>query len=209
MGTRLEYVKEMTFKIIEDCSPYYIRFTHEGIEDIINFACSRVPETSSFPSFKHLRFSAEDCETFHSMLPFKGILDFIIPRTSLFISKPGLYYRAHKDGVNHRFSINYCVKILDDKCVTSWYSDEDLREYSIDNLKTKSSRECIGFDKNKHTPIKSMVAKQGECVLFNTEIFHDWDNTFSQNERVVLTLRVQNPGQIYFNDAKAALFNLG
>jgi hypothetical protein len=55
-------------------------------------------------------------------------------------------------------------------------------------------------------PLKSMVAIQGECILFNTDIYHDWDNTQSNNERIVLTLRLENPGLMYFDDVKKILF---
>lgn len=198
----------MKFTILEDCSPYYIRFTHDDIEDVLSFVRGCIPDTKNFPIYKNYRLSLNDSKKLSSKLPFANQLDLMIYRMSLFISKPGLYYRAHKDGLDHRFSINYTIKILDDKCVTSWYSDEDLKDYKIDNLVSRTSRECIGFNKRNHTPIKTMVAKQGECILFNTEIFHDWDNTQSENERIVLTLRVYNPGQIYFNDAKKILFNL-
>jgi hypothetical protein len=138
-------------------------------------------------------------------------------RVSFFISKPGLYYRAHKDGLDTRFSINYTVKILDDKCVTSWYCDDDLKDYQIDPLSVESrrnpltavsSRECVGFVKSNHIPTKTMIAKQGEVILFNTDLFHDWDNTTSVNERVVLTLRIAKPlkSKTYFEDAKRILF---
>lgn len=198
----------MKFTILEDCSPYYIRFTHDNIEDVLSFVQGCIPYTKNFPIYKHYRLLPNDSIKLFSKLPFSNQLNLMIHRMSLFISKPGLYYRAHKDGLDHRFSINYTIKILDDKCVTNWYLDEDLKDYKIDNLASRTSRECIGFNKKNHTPIKTMVAKQGECILFNTEIFHDWDNTQSKNERIVLTLRANNPGQIYFNDAKKILFNL-
>ena len=134
-------------------------------------------------------------------------LKFIKERVSLFVTQPGFYYRAHKDGLNHRCSINYTVKILDDKCLTSWYSDNDLKEYEIDNLASKTSREAIGFDKAKHVPLKSMIAVQNECILFNTDIYHDFDNSKSQNERIVLTLRLENPGDMYFDNVRKILFN--
>ena len=53
-----------------------------------------------------------------------------------------------------------------------------------------------------------MTAKPGECILFNTDIFHDWDNQLSNNYRVVLTLRIKQPltGKIYFEDAKKIIF---
>jgi hypothetical protein len=69
-----------------------------------------------------------------------------------------------------------------------------------------NSRELTGFVKENHTPIKSMVAQQNECILFNTEIYHDWDNSNSSNERVVLTLRSITPGSVYYDDVKQILF---
>jgi hypothetical protein len=205
----------MEFQIIEDCSPYYIRFTHPGIEDIIEYCQANLPDVESIRGFKHYKMPEESASASDllDMTPISKYLPLEYGRVSLFISRPGLYYRAHKDGTDTRISINYTVKILDDKCVTSWYSDEDLKDYPIDNstLYTfNSSRECLGFDKEKHTPLKSMVAKQGECILFNTDIFHDWDNRQSPNERIVLTLRVayDQIGQVYFEDVKRILFNL-
>jgi hypothetical protein len=99
--------------------------------------------------------------------------------------------------------------VLDNNCVTNWYSDEDLKDYPIDNTVNNLSRECLGFVKENHIPLKSMIAKQNECILFNTEIFHDWDNTTSQNERIVLTLRIieELKPQTYFEDVRKILFN--
>jgi hypothetical protein len=124
---------------------------------------------------------------------------------SFFYSPPNLYYRAHKDGLDHRFSINHTIKVLDNKCVTSWYSDDVGKGYTRDYVNGES-RELKGFVKENHTPIKSMVAQPNECILFNTEIFHDWDNRNSSNERVVLTLRSITPGSVYYDDVKQILF---
>jgi len=199
----------MKYEIIEDCSPYYIRFTHEGIEDVINYSNECSPDIQNLDTFSHYRLPETQALHMLSLTPISNIMPLMKNRVSLFISKPRLYYRAHKDGLHNRFSINYTNMILDDKCVTSWYSDEDLKDYSIDNLPRKTSRECIGFVKENHTPIKSFVATQNECILFNTEIFHDWDNRTSNNERIVLTLRIieELKPQTYFEDARKILFN--
>jgi len=53
-----------------------------------------------------------------------------------------------------------------------------------------------------------MTAKPNECILFNTDIWHDFDNSQSTNRRMVLTLRVNNPSTFYFDDAKKALFGI-
>jgi hypothetical protein len=192
--------------IIEDCSPYYIRFTHDGIQEIINTCLSFITDGSFIKPFTHHRFNIDEANTVLNMLPFSKEIELNQNRASLFVSQPGIYYRAHKDGLTNRFSINYTIKILDDKCVTSWYSDEDLAEYKIDNLPTNTSRECIDFDKRKHIALKSMTAKPNECILFNTDIFHDFDNRNSTHERIILTLRAKQPGEMYFEDIKKILF---
>lgn len=191
--------------VIEDCSPYYIRFTHDGITDITDMCQSLVKDINFTKPFTHYRFKTDLAIKILDLIPLSKRINFNQNRVSLFVSQPGLYYRAHKDGMNHRFSINYTVKILDDKCVTNWYSDEDCSAYPLDFL-LGTSREATGFEKDKHTPLKSMVAKSNECILFNTDIFHDFDNTKSSNERFVLTLRATTPGEIYFDDIKKILF---
>ena len=192
--------------IIEDCSPYYIRFTHDGISDIIDTCLSSIDNVRFTEKWTHHRLHTDISEKILNIVPFSKDIVLNQNRVSLFVSQPGLYYRAHKDGLTNRFSINYTVKVLDDRCITSWYSDEDLRKYNIDNLATNNSRECANFVKDDHTPLKSMTAKPGECILFNTDIFHDWDNTNSTNERIILTLRDKQPGKLYFEDIKKILF---
>jgi hypothetical protein len=156
--------------------------------------------------FKHCILPDLLGQSLLNLTPISKDISLTNKRVSYFQTDPGLYYRAHKDGLDNRFSINHTLKVLDDKCITSWYSDDDLKDYSIDNLESKWSRECDGFIKQNHTPLKSMTALQGECILFNTEIFHDWDNSQSTNERVVLTFRSSTPDSVYFEDAKKILF---
>jgi hypothetical protein len=194
------------YSIIEDCSPYYIRFTHSGIDEVIS-TCKKIADSNVYTKpFTHYRFDKDLGESVIKLLPMSNQLKFIKERVSFFVTQPGVYYRAHKDGLNFRCGINYTIKVLDDQCVTSWYSDEDLQEYEIDNLPSKTSREAINFNKSAHTPLKSMIAVQHECILFNTEIYHDFDNSKSQNERIVLTLRLENPSNMYFDDVKKILF---
>ena len=199
------------YTVIEDCSPYYIRFTHDGINNVIdkclNYASTAMFKPStSHPMFTHHRVDLRTGLNILSTVPMTQALTINPARVSLFLSRPGLYYRAHKDGMDHRYSINYTIKILDNKCTTNWYSDNDLKDYTIDKLPTNDSRECDAFNKAKHTPLKSMIAIQGECILFNTDIFHDFDNSQSSNERLVLTLRTIRPGAMYFEDARKILF---
>ena len=204
----------MNYTIIEDCSPYYIRFTYPGIERFINYSLGMYNRLdwssyiSDIDKFNHHRLPESLGQLLLNLTPVSKDIRLTSKRVSFFRSEPGLYYRAHKDGLDNRFSINYTLKILDDKCITSWYSDDDLKNYNIDNLESKWSRECDGFIKENHIPLKSMIALQGECILFNTEIYHDWDNSQSINERIVLTFRSSTPNTVYFEDAKKALFNI-
>jgi ectoine hydroxylase-related dioxygenase (phytanoyl-CoA dioxygenase family) len=117
--------------------------------------------------------------------------------------------------------INYCVDISDNKCVTSWYDDETFANRQISNFPksnlipdgvapVKNSREIADYDreleKDITKPVKSMIAKQGEVVLFNTDIWHDVDNTTSSNERTMLTLRSALFERLNFNQARQLLF---
>ena len=55
-----------------------------------------------------------------------------------------------------------------------------------------------------------MIAQPNEAILFNTEIFHNWDNSLSNNERVVLTLRptLSVRREIYFDTMKKIMFGI-
>jgi len=194
----------MTFITIEDCSPYYIRFTHDGVDTVINDCLKFVMKVDFHKQFTHYKYPLDQATQIVNSTQMTNLFNFDMSRVSLFVTQPGVYYRPHKDGLVHRFSINYTVKILDDNCKTSWYSDDELKDYPVDYLGGRS-REAHGFIKDNHKPLKSMVAKQNEVILFNTDIFHDFDNSNSLNERMVLTLRVENPGKMYFDNAKKIL----
>lgn len=201
------------YSIIEDCSPYFIRFKYTGLDNFIDYARSvyNSVDWSNIngwnPNFKHCRLPLDKGYDLIERTPIIENIPLLRDRVSFFVSKPGLYYRAHKDGQYDNISINFSIDILDDKCVTSWYNDEDLNEYKMDPRILGMSRECLDFDKTKFSPLKSMTAKPYECTLFNTGIFHDWDNSNSENSRVILTLRSLYPKTTTFEDARKMLFN--
>lgn len=197
------------FTIIEDCSPYYVRFTHNGIDEFVEYCQQTYAQTTRYGAsdakFKHIKLPLAAGQEVLARTPM-GSLPINNNRVSFFVSAPGLYYPPHKDGVNTRVSINYTVKVLDTKCVTSWYSEQDLEDYAPDTV-MPYIRGITGFVKENHTALKSMTAVANECILFNTDIYHAWDNTESANERIVLTLRLSPPGDWYFEDVKKILFN--
>ena len=195
----------MQLKIIEDCSPFFIRFTYKESERVFDI-CRREKYLDKPSKFIHHAYPTDIAREILSSVPKAEELRLNLNRVSLFITKPHHDYRAHKDGVDMKFSLNFHVKVEDNLCKTSWYSDDDLKHYPINPL-GMNSRECHKFDKTKHTPLKSMVAQQGEVTLFNVDIFHGFDNSLSDNERWVLTLRdVGNP-RITFDEAKSILFS--
>ena len=205
----------MIYTILEDCSPYYIRFTYPGIETVIeqcsdqHFDYQKILDAGRsnihVGDFVHHKLQPDHGRKILESVPMNQIIPMNDERVSLFVSRRGCVYRPHKDGLNVRCGINYNVRILVDKCVTGWYDEKELSEYSIDTLGGRS-REAQGFVRSKHSPIKTMIAKQGECVLFNTDIYHDWNNSQSTNIRVLLTLRFKAQGRVYFSDARQALF---
>lgn len=199
----------MKITIIEDCSPYYIRFLDSDIDQIFSICDNEIEDKKFYFPFTHYIFSKKNALRMKEKCELFKIFDLDLRRISMFVSRPGLYYQAHKDGLNAHFSLNYTYKVLDDKCVTNWYSDEECKNYTIGNFHLKS-RECLGFDPTKHTPIKSMTAKPNELILFNTELYHDWSNKESKNIRMILTLRLRDYSKenTMFEDAKEKLFEL-
>ena len=205
----------INYTILEDCSPYYIRFTYSGIESVIQ-QCSRKyynydalldinAAASVNKNFVHHKVSPVAAQNILKAVPMSDVLDICETRVSLFISRGGCVYRPHKDGLDVRCGINYNIHIKDDLCVTQWYNDEQFEELSIDTLGGRS-REIVEFDRSLHIPDKIMTAVEGECVLFNTDIYHSWDNSRSENTRVLLTLRFNRPKNLYFNNVRQTLF---
>jgi hypothetical protein len=204
------------YKIIEDHSPYYITFTYPGFEDVVNY-CRKFKFLWSKDRLIHPMTSVIFPEHVGSLIlntsNLPRELEFEENRVGLFITKPGGYYRPHKDGGKTRAGINFPIQILDTDCLTQWYSDEDMERWPIDSAleNIEQSRESLSFhhaDKESLTPLKSVSFQEGQCILFNTDIFHDFDNTRSNNIRVMLTLRLKKYDEIYFSNLTKIMFNL-
>jgi hypothetical protein len=195
------------FIIIEDCSPYYIRFTFEGLQDIIELAKSSptklIWKTSGY---SHENYSIEVADKIISMLPMSDKIKFRNERAALFNTPPGGGCGIHKDGVDHKISFNIPVEILDDFCMTHWYTDEELKDLPIDLVGGYSRNVWKNWlDLKKFNAIKTMSAKPGEMIFFNTDIYHCWTNQNSTNYRKMLTLRTVDRS-IYFEEAKKIIF---
>ena len=197
----------MIYNIIEDCSPYYIRFTFDRLDAIIEYVRTLSPiDIKQYRDYTHDTLSIDHASNIVSMLPMANELNFNINRVAVFTTPPGGGCGIHKDGLTHRMSLNIPIEILDNDCITNWYTDEEFDGLPVPNGSTYTRNVYYDYKTmDKFTPIKTMVAQKNEMMLFNTEIYHSWNNIKSSNKRRILTLRSVNPGTVYFDDVKKIL----
>ena len=196
----------MTYTLIEDCSPYYVRFTWEGLPKLIDYINQQplyLANNYAFDSYIHWNYDNDTAQSILDQLPMNKDFRLNRDRVALFITRPGGECSIHKDGPSPgRCGINIALKILDDQCVTSWYTDDSFNTMPITN--TSYTRKVPKFD--GLIPAKTTVLQANECVLFNTDIYHTWDNSKSTNQRIQLTLRFEEAERVSFDAAKNILF---
>lgn len=179
-------------EIIENCSPYYIKFTFPKLEEIVSFAKSLEPDYSrsiKLPTFIHEYHSIENAKKIINMLPFAELFPWQYSRVSPIVTMPYGGSNIHKDGKTTKTSFNLPIEILDDKCVTYWYADEELADCLKIDTGATEARRADGWESKPRKPLKITVQRSNEMILFNTDIFHRWDNSKSNNFRTVLTFR--------------------
>jgi len=195
----------MHYEIIEDHSPFYVKFSHPGQAEIIELCQRELAEQGPVKTFNHYKIPLDRAREILTLLPLSRYIMFNGYRVSLFIVAPGYRHQVHIDQAS--VSINYGVSIRDDLCVTRWYADRDIE----DNLtvhEDDSSRAIIDhrdFQRCPQQPQKSMTMQQGEAVIFNSSQYHDFDNSRSPHPRCILTLRLYNKN-IQFDFLKRAMF---
>jgi len=199
------------YTIIEDNSPYYIKFNMPTVVEIANVckdACSRVFKRP----FVSEQLDNDLMSQVIDLIPKFGLLELSPLRMNFFVSKPGLYSPPHKDGQNMQFGINIPIEISDELCTTNWYTDQSLAHCEYydgpdDFMGMKRYvREIRNYQVDSVKATVSTVMKPNECVLFNVNQFHDWDNRLSPNRRIILTLRPQPSSFISFEQAAQILF---
>jgi hypothetical protein len=200
------------YRIVEDCSPYYVRFTASEHSKVVDICQQIVDHYKDQTDFTSIPVESTDAKLLVEQIPLFGLLRLNKQRINLFVSQPGVYRPPHKDGAIMQFGINFMIEVLDDKCITSWYGEElaERKDYfsGIDDngIQHRQLRELREYQQGEATPIKSMIAMAADCVLFNVGMFHDWDNTASPNRRIVLTLRPPPGSTMSFEQAKKILF---
>lgn len=203
----------MIYNIIENCSPYYIRFTFNGLSDIIDYVKVQNRELTMYnrqcSGYMHINYTQLTAINIINMLPMSKLIKFKEDRVALFSTPPGGGCGIHKDGLNHRASLNISISVEDDNCITNWYNDDQFQNISLSDDNIYSRNIYKDFSKmRKFIPIKTMIARPNEMTLFNTEIYHSWDNTESKCTRDILTLRANDVSNVYYDDIKSILFNL-
>jgi hypothetical protein len=199
------------FTLIEDCSPFYVRFTFTGIETFIDHMKSLSPDCFNRKrntGYIHSDVKVTEVETILKKLSLSDKFEFVKNRVAIFDTLPYGGCGIHKDGRNRKVSLNIPIEIHDDLCVTKWYDDSLFEGMKVTGLPYSRHvfpifPNIIEMQKIPHS--KEMIAKIGEAVIFNTDIYHSFDNTKSSNWRRILTLRLVDDN-ISFQQAKEILF---
>jgi hypothetical protein len=196
----------MEYTIIEDSSPFYIKFTHAGHDRIIDISREELKKVSEVKTFLNYTFSIDVGKQILNLFPLSKKISFQQERVSLFISAPGYKHYVHIDGA--LVSVNYGINIVDNTGITNWYADDDI----VNNFRIypnlpldRAIIERSAFDKNKQLPVKSFIHKQQEAIIFNSSKYHNFDNSNSKEYRAILTLRTVNRN-ITFEDLKKIMF---
>lgn len=195
----------MHYEIIEDHSPFYLKFTHPGQAEIIDLCRQELSNITPVEVFRHHKVNLPLAREIIALVPLSRQMVFMEHRVSLFISAPGYRHEVHIDIAP--VSINYGIDIQDDLCETRWYSAEDI-ESNLTVYKNDINRAIIDhrdFERRPQQPQKSLRMQQGEAVIFNSSKYHAFDNSQSPHRRCILTLRLFN-GNTGFDRVTQAMF---
>jgi hypothetical protein len=202
------------YTIIEDSSPYFIRFQAPCQEQVVAVCKEIINRTEYTREFTNHKLDSADANKLINIIPLFDALGLDKDRVTLFVSQPGIYRPPHKDSKDMLMGINYSIEINDSECITSWYTDEELKDCEyFSGLKPNQQRplylrELVNYIPGSHQPICQMTAKPGEMMLFNVGKFHDWDNRASKNRRIILTLRPKMGKSLTFEQARKIITTL-
>lgn len=203
----------MQYTIIEDASPYYVRFTFEGLSDAIEEIRS-IPKPPEKPGGGQLQREYTqyifDEETGKHIVEKLGLWDKIAIKTDRVLiveTPPGGGCGIHKDGAASKTGINIPLLIIDHSCITSWYKEEEFPDQ--EHVYGAYSRNAFGdfyIMNDVYTAIRTLKVIPNEMILMNTDLWHSWDNTKSENFRSLLTLKIDQHNDLTFDQVKELLF---
>lgn len=211
------------FTIIKDCSPYYITFTYDGLPEYIQ-SLQTIANKSAFvisnnksvtaiqeivPSYQTEELYIKDEKDLSLVIDANLVNSLLnLDKSAAFLTTlPGVKSPIHIDmnGATNKpvqFRINYPIFVHDTHCITSWYSSigivphEKIPYMADDTLSTPQRLESLCFS-------------QEYAILFNTTIYHDWDNTASTNNRTIIGMKAdKNHCDTTYEDARKILFGI-
>jgi hypothetical protein len=164
-----------------------------------------VTERSQFLGYCHLDYHEDIALKIIDMLPMSDLFTFNKERLAIFETPPGGGCGIHKDGIKCLTSFNIVLEAHDDLCETTFYNNDQVGGTPrglpyVRNIFSDYSQ------LEQFTPIKRMVAKQGEIILFNPNRWHAWQNIKSPHRRRVVTIRLTDTASVTFKDMKKKLF---
>jgi len=192
-----------TLKLIENRSPYFIKFELPNLEDIkklvmqIKTATMKKDDGNLSKTYSHVNLDPIDGQKIIDMFPLSKLYNFDADRVALFITPAYGGGGVHKDGPvlekgttgPHNISFNIPIKISDDKCVTKWYDDQTFEKEKIQHSRY-SRNVFLDFTNTDKFEAKAQTIMDANNVLFvNTEQWHSFYNN-SRHTRIVLTLRL-------------------
>ena len=195
-----------TLKIIENRSPYFIKFEIPNLEDIkkrvmqslaIKTATMKKDDGNLSKTYSHVNLDPIDGQKIIDMFPLSKLYNFDANRVALFITPAYGGGGVHKDGPvlekgntgPHNISFNIPIKISDDKCVTKWYDDQTFEKEKIQHSRY-SRNVFLDFTNTDKFEAKAQTIMDPNNVLFmTTEQWHSFYNN-SRHTRIVLTLRL-------------------
>jgi hypothetical protein len=190
-----------------------VRFTHDKINQFITVAHHVFNTTTDWqkkitdvkPTFTNYVLQRDKLFSLLTLNPVFKFKELKLDKASYFVCSPGHVHAPHSDDWN--FGINYSIKILDNDCQTSWFDEKELLDnYQSSQYATDRIFDTVkDFKKSQHKPLKVATFQPGEVALLNTKSWHDFDNSKSTNERIILTI-VSSDKSITYDQAKEILF---
>jgi len=173
---------------------YYRVFHHEREHVIRELAAG--PRTLKYerPGFRKFSYPDDVASAMIAEIP--GGREFgLVPKfVQLFVTSPGYYYRPHKDGGSLRMGINYVLSTGSvNDCRTSWYAEATMSDAPRVNLKRGDL--VVSRELELNTPgLREPACTRTFCVedgaiLFNTDVYHDFNMGASESDRYLLTFR--------------------
>jgi hypothetical protein len=184
--------------ISQDNSPYFLKFNLDNVNLRLSEFKSILPkylfEDDVSDKLYHIYdLSKFEINHFFNLIPLNDITEWhdIVRVVSV---KKGFVGPLHKDGINAKSSINIGIHVKNSDCTTYWFDDEKIniksesKKMELDG-KNINSRNADGIDWRNIEPSAKTVLEQNELILFNSNIYHTWDNLTGENARVTLKLR--------------------